>query len=91
MVETRVGDDYAHFALGDGLFELLQRSDKPQYGKKGVQVGFAVTDIEAARRELVAAGVSQISEMEGDLGDRWCYFVDPEGNVFELKEFPERR
>ena len=30
------------------------------------------------------------SEVEGgaDSSGRWCYFRDPEGNVFELKESP---
>jgi predicted enzyme related to lactoylglutathione lyase len=50
-------------------------------------VGFEVEDIEAVRAELVRRGVTPISEiMEPDAPDPWAYFLDPEGNVFEIKQ-----
>jgi predicted enzyme related to lactoylglutathione lyase len=82
------GDDWIHFDLGTGSeFELIRHSNEPQYDGARYQVGFAVDDIEAARRELVARGVTPISEIIGTKGEgRWAYFKDPEGNVFEIKE-----
>ena len=83
------GDGWVKFDMGPGVsFELLRRSTDPQYDRARYQVGFAVEDIEAARRELVAAGVTPISDIMGTPDDpmRWAYFKDPEGNVFEITE-----
>jgi predicted enzyme related to lactoylglutathione lyase len=72
--------------MGEGrTFELLQRSELPQYDGVRFQVGFAVEDIEEARAELLQAGVEQITEIEGE-ESRWAYFRDPEGNVFEVTQ-----
>ena len=86
--ELGSGDDWVHFDLDGNLFEVLERSDKPQYDRKRYQVGFTVDDIRTARAELVEHGAEPISEIEGDpdAGGAWCYFRDPEGNVFELKQ-----
>jgi catechol-2,3-dioxygenase len=93
FAEASVGPDWVHFELGEGnLFELTQQSDKPQYELLRYQVGYAVADILSARHELIARGVEPISEVEGsqEQGGRWCYFRDPEGNVFEIKERPPK-
>jgi predicted enzyme related to lactoylglutathione lyase len=66
-------------------FEILQRSDEPQYDQRRFQVGFDVADIEAAREALIAAGAEPISDIEGS-DNRWAYFRDPEGNVFEITQ-----
>jgi catechol-2,3-dioxygenase len=82
------GTDWVQFDLGEErILELVRRSERPQYDRLRYQVGFAVPDIDAARQELIARGVEPISELEGS-GRRWCYFRDPEGNVFELKKSP---
>ena len=80
------GGDWIQFDLDGRTFELLERSALPQYDARRFQVGFAVTDIEATRDALVAAGAIAISGIEGDRDspNRWCYFRDPEGNVFEI-------
>lgn len=82
------GEDWIHFDLGTGPdFELIRRSTEPQYDDVRYQVGFAVDDIEATRRELIGRGVTPISDILGTRGlGRWAYFKDPEGNVFEIKE-----
>jgi hypothetical protein len=38
--------------------------------------------------ELLARGVKQVTEIEGGpgSGQYWCYFQDPEGNVFEVAQ-----
>jgi catechol 2,3-dioxygenase-like lactoylglutathione lyase family enzyme len=91
FAEADAGPDWVHYELGNGnLLELVQQSAKPQYDRPRYQVGYAVGDILSAREELIARGVEPISEMEGsqEHGGRWCYFRDPEGNVFEIKERP---
>jgi predicted enzyme related to lactoylglutathione lyase len=60
----------------------------PQYDRPRFQPGFAVDDIERARERLVGRGAEPISRIEGgpDSGGSWCYFRDPEGNVFEVSQ-----
>jgi len=71
--------------LDGRAFEILQRSDEPQYDRRRFLVGFDVADIETARGALIDAGAEPISEILG--GDnRWAYFRDPEGNVFEITQ-----
>ena len=89
--ETTSGDGWVHFEMDGRLFELLQRGESPQYEALRFQVGFTVDDIESAREELVRKGAEPISEIEGGSGsrNRWCYFRDPEGNVFEITQWLE--
>jgi catechol 2,3-dioxygenase-like lactoylglutathione lyase family enzyme len=93
FTELTSGSDWVHFDLGNGnLLELVQRSDDPQYERARYQVGYAVDDIVTARSELIARGARPLTGMEGSKegGGRWCYFRDPEGNVFEIKERPRK-
>jgi len=83
---------YARSIERGGLFELIQRDESPEYGSARYQVGFTVEDIRAARAELVRRGVTPLSEIEGEESgspNLWCYFRDPEGNVFEITEWRE--
>ena len=87
--ELDSGDDWVQFDLGfPNLLELLRRSDDPQYDRPRFQVGFAVADIREARRRLIEGAVEAISQIDGgpESGGYWCYFRDPEGNVFELSQ-----
>jgi predicted enzyme related to lactoylglutathione lyase len=89
LAELAAGPDWVQFDFGDaGVLELIQRSDEPQYDRARYQVGYAVADIESAAEELMSQGVHQVTAIEGDPrgGGRWCYFRDPEGNTFEIKE-----
>ena len=89
LPELAAGPGWVQFDFGEtGMLELLQRGDAPQYDQARYQVGYAVADIEVARDELVARGVRQVGEIEGDAaaGGRWCYFRDAEDNIFEIKE-----
>lgn len=84
--EDHSGPDFVDFELGDWRsFEVIQRSDDPQYDGLRFQVGFEVEDIEAAREELIRRGVEPISEIFPDEASPWAYFRDPEGNVFAIK------
>ncbi len=87
--EMDAGDHWVQFDLGEGrLFELLRRDDQPQYDGVRFQPGFAVGDIGLARERLIALGTRPITEIEGgpEHGGYWCYFRDPEGNVFEISQ-----
>jgi predicted enzyme related to lactoylglutathione lyase len=86
--ETEAGEDWAEYDMGAGVtFELIRRSQDPEYDGRRYQVGFAVDDISAAREELLARGVEAVTDVvEGTDGSPWAYFRDPEGNVFEIKQ-----
>jgi predicted enzyme related to lactoylglutathione lyase len=87
--ELEAGEGWVQFDMGfPNMLELLQRSHEPQYDRPRFQAGFAVDDIEMARQALVDRGVEPITEIEGgpQVQGYWCYFRDPEGNVFELSQ-----
>jgi catechol 2,3-dioxygenase-like lactoylglutathione lyase family enzyme len=88
--ELRTGDDFVWFDMGDGrLLELLALDpEQPQYDQVRYQSGFTVRDIHAAAREMASRGVSRLTDVEGgpESGQYWCYFRDPEGNVFEITQ-----
>lgn len=89
LAELDAGEDWVQFDMGGpNLLELLRRSDRPQYDRLRFQPGFAVGDIHAARARLIDHGAEAITEIEGGPGSGgyWCYFRDPEGNVFELSQ-----
>jgi predicted enzyme related to lactoylglutathione lyase len=89
LAESDAGEDWVQFEMGGpNLFELLRSSDQPQYDHPRFQPGFAVGDIHAARARLVEHGAEAITGIEGGPGSGgyWCYFRDPEGNVFELSQ-----
>jgi catechol 2,3-dioxygenase-like lactoylglutathione lyase family enzyme len=89
--ETGGSEGWVHFEIpGGGLFELIQRDQPPQYDSPRYQVGFTVEDIRAAREGLVARGIEPLSGIEGEesgSSNMWCYFRDPEGNVFEITQW----
>lgn len=89
LTETAAGDDWVHFDLDGNVFELLARTGEPQYDSRRYQVGFAVEDIDSTVAELGKAGIAQLTGIEGgpESPNRWCYFRDPEGNVFEVTQF----
>jgi predicted enzyme related to lactoylglutathione lyase len=53
-----------------------------QFAANPVVVGFAVPDLEAARRRLVAAGVELLGEPAQ--GQTWQHFRAPDGRVYEV-------
>ena len=86
--EDHAGPGFAHFIMPTGeIFEVIERSEVPEYNGRRFQVGFEVDDIEATRVELIRRGITPISEIMGaDSPDPWSYFLDREGNVFEIKQ-----
>jgi catechol 2,3-dioxygenase-like lactoylglutathione lyase family enzyme len=85
--EDHSGSGFVDFEMGGGRsFELIKRSDDPEYDRVRFQVGFEVEDIQRVRAELIQRGVEAISEIIPDETSPWAYFRDPEGNVFEVKQ-----
>lgn len=86
--EDHAGPGFVHVVLPGGeIFELIRRSETPEYDGLRFQVGFEVDDIGDARAELIRHRITPISDiMGGDSPDPWAYFRDPEGNVFEIKQ-----
>jgi catechol-2,3-dioxygenase len=91
---TDRGDDWVQFDVDGHLFEVIVRFPTlSQYNARRYQVGYTVDDIVAVRDGLIAAGVETITEIEGgdDTDNLWCYFRDPEGNVFEITQWKQSR
>jgi catechol 2,3-dioxygenase-like lactoylglutathione lyase family enzyme len=89
LEEVAAAEDWVQFDMGGpNVFELLRRTAEPRYDRPRFQPGFAVDDVERARDRLVELGAAQITPIEGgpDSGGAWCYFRDPEGNVFEVSQ-----
>lgn len=84
-----VGDepDFAVFRLTNGdTVEVFGPGDRDHaHFTTGPVVGFLVDDVEEARTELEAAGISFIGPVHkaGD-GGSWSHFIGPDGNVYEL-------
>jgi len=89
LKELDAGEDWVQFDMGwPNVLEILRRSEAPQYEQPRYQVGFAVEDIRGVRQRLIEQGVETVTDVEGspEVGGRWSYFRDPEGNVFEISE-----
>jgi predicted enzyme related to lactoylglutathione lyase len=68
-------------ALGEGLL------DTPPGSVQGMQI--VVSDVKAAREELVERGV-EVSEVEEYPWGRFVHFSDPDGNGWALQQLPPR-
>jgi len=67
--------------IGEGM------TDMPPGSQRGVQM--VVADADAARTQLVAAGV-EASEVDEQAWGRFVYFADPDGNTWSLQQLPPR-
>ena len=84
-VEVKL-DDLAILTVGPGQQLEIFGGDQP--GKRltaNPVIAFEVDDMEAARAELVAAGVGLIGDVAESGGIRWQYFRSPDGHIFEIK------
>jgi len=72
--------------------EVFGPSNRTRKGKyryfNGPLIGIEVDDIMAARQELLAKGMSFVSEIEGleDGSARWTYFWGPDGQFYSLHQ-----
>jgi catechol 2,3-dioxygenase-like lactoylglutathione lyase family enzyme len=72
------GDRVQVFAPGDPYYEFFGEQ------AAGPVPLFEVSDLDAARAELAAAGVSVIGEIGRDKTWEWLHFRAPDGNLYEL-------
>lgn len=86
------GEDYAVLFTVDGFkIELLaggMRSVEPRLwvGVNARMPGFAVIDLPSVAAQLVARGVRFVAPIVTQDWGRSTYFVDPDGNQWELYE-----
>ena len=89
------GPDFVVFRLpGGDQFEVFgPKADHPpeQFASYRVVCGFLVDDIDAARQELVVAGVELIGSVQRNnrSGYAWQHFRGPDGLVYELAYEPQ--
>jgi predicted enzyme related to lactoylglutathione lyase len=89
LEEVHAREGYVWFRVGDATLEVAQRSaDRPEVGRAGCAIGYRVEDVNATRAELISRGAEPLTEIQGGpkAGARWCYFRDPEGNVFQVTQ-----
>ncbi len=75
------------------LFEIFgPESIEHDHLDTGPVAGFWVDDVEEAHKELVAAGVEEVTVVERAAhGHGWFYFKAPDGRFYELCERREPR
>src|SRR5947209_8132350 len=83
---TRQREDLMGFRLEDGTtVELYGPGEEfHDFFGEGPVVGFLVDDFDAARAELVAAGVQFIGPPQHERGTSWNHFYGPDRNVYEI-------
>jgi catechol 2,3-dioxygenase-like lactoylglutathione lyase family enzyme len=72
------GDRVQVFGPGDRYFELFGEQ------ARGPVALFEVEDLDAARTELLAAGIEVVGQIEQDGNWVWLNFRAPDGNLYEL-------
>jgi predicted enzyme related to lactoylglutathione lyase len=89
LEEVREREGYVWFRVGDATLEVAQLNDgQPEVRRAGCAIGYRVEDVEATRAELISRGAEPLTEIQGGpkAGACWCYFRDPEGNVFQITQ-----
>ena len=83
-----IGGPHAAFSWSDGasLHFALYQAKGDEAPTSGVQIGFAVTDIEEAHRNAVAAGATVIHDPIDQPGGTSARYLDYDGNVIELTQ-----
>lgn len=71
---------------GDTVEVFTTEEPEHTFFTTGPVVGFLVDDVDAARRDLEAAGVELIGEVGRGGGYAWQHFRGPDGNVYEVTQ-----
>ena len=83
------GDEQAILKTASGQqLEIFGRDVREMELTRSPVVAFEVEDLDAARDELLAAGIELIGETGRWQGFAWQYFRSPDGHVFEIKSSP---
>jgi catechol 2,3-dioxygenase-like lactoylglutathione lyase family enzyme len=78
------GMDAEVFALPDGSSFVVTSPAEPADLER--TVGFLVSDVEQALRELRDAGISTDDEVSSSATQRYVHFRAPDGHLYELVE-----
>jgi len=81
-----IGGPHAAFSWSDGasLHFALYQAKRAEETTTGVQIAFAVSDIDDAHRNAVAAGATVIHDPIVQPGGTSARYLDFDGNVIEL-------
>lgn len=89
LEEWVMGDEQAILRTSSGQqLEIFGADDREKQLTSSPVIAFEVDDLEAAREELLIAGIELIGEVGRWNGFAWQYFRSPEGHIFELKSSP---
>jgi hypothetical protein len=96
ILELPIGVERPHFVRLDlpdaACVEVFDAAaEEYPHFTTGPVPGFLVADFDAAREELAAAGCELIGLEGGERGVyRWQHFRGPDGNVYEISDYPDR-
>jgi catechol 2,3-dioxygenase-like lactoylglutathione lyase family enzyme len=96
VLELPIGVERPHFVrldLPDAACVEVFDSAVDQYSHftTGPVPGFLVEDFDSARGELAGGGCELIGPEGGERGVyRWQHFRGPDGNIYEISDFPDR-
>lgn len=84
---------FVRLDLPDGAAVEVFDATYPEYPhfNTGPVIGFAVADFDAARDEMLSAGIELLLPPGGAPGGyRWQHFRAPDGCVYEITDYPDR-
>lgn len=70
---------------GDTAVELIEDPARP-YSGSGISAGFSTEDVEAKRKELIAAGCEPTEIISPGPGTRFFFVTDPNGFTVQFIE-----
>jgi catechol 2,3-dioxygenase-like lactoylglutathione lyase family enzyme len=69
--------------------EIFGRDEREKQVTAAPVVAFEIDDLDAAREELLSAGIELIGDVGRWNGYAWQYFRSPDGHIFEIKWSPD--
>ena len=69
--------------------EIFGRDEREKELTASPVIAFEVDDLDAAREDLLSAGIELIGDVGRWNGFAWQYFRSPDGHIFEIKSSPE--
>jgi catechol 2,3-dioxygenase-like lactoylglutathione lyase family enzyme len=84
------GEEQAILKTASGQqLEIFGRDEREKELTASPVIAFEVDDLDAAREDLLSAGIELIGDVGRWNGFAWQYFRSPDGHIFEIKSSPE--
>ena len=84
------GEEQASLKTASGQqLEIVGRDEREKDLTASPVIAFEVDDLDAAREDLLSAGIELIGDVGRWNGFAWQYFRSPDGHIFEIKSSPE--